>query len=128
MMMREIARMLLAEPRRVRATRTADATCTWCGTPNSRRELKASALRRAIAAFVLVPALTVTVTIVLGVEPAIANVTLTVTAWTVLAVPAVVLALKSAVRPVCRYCGWPDLAELTAATACRTTGKRRQPE
>lgn len=105
--------MVLAEPRRVRATRTADTTCTWCGTPNSRRELKASALRRAIAAFVLIPVLTATLTIVLGVEPAIANAALTATAWTVLAVPAAVLAQKSAVRPACRSCGSPDLAELT---------------
>ncbi|MFB9728598.1 hypothetical protein [Haloechinothrix salitolerans] len=92
------------------------------------RELKTNALRRAIAAFVLIPVLTVTLTIVLGVEPAIANVALTVTAWTVLGVPAAVLALKSAATPACRYCGSPDLAELTAATACRTTAKRRQPE
>lgn len=111
----EAAPMVLPEPRRVGATRPPDTTCTWCGTPNSTRELKATALRRAIAAFVLIPAVTVTLTIVLGVEPAIANAALTATAWTVLGVPAAALALRSAARPACRYCGSPDLAETVTA-------------
>lgn len=107
--------MVVLGPFHTGTSRSPDTICTCCGTANSTTTLKTNAMRRAVAAFVLVPSLTITLTVLIGVESTIANVTLAATAWTVLGIPAAGLALKSAFAPACRYCGSPDLAGVQAS-------------